>query len=103
MSVTLAPGKGAEIKSLVEAGQSFVFNWTASADVAVDMHGEILGAKDEYTSYWVEGAQREAAGSFTAKFTGQHGWYWRNQGQEPVTVQISVTGFQAKLFRPGHQ
>ena len=101
MSVTLAPGKGAEVKAMVDAGQSFVFHWSASADVAVDMHGEVPGAS-EYTSYWLEGKQREGGGTFTAKFAGQHGWYWRNKGTEPVTVQVSVTGFQTKLFRPGH-
>ena len=102
MSVTLDPGKGAEIKAMVDVGQSFVFHWTASAEVAVDMHGEVPGAKDEYTSFWVEGAQREGSGTFTAPFAGQHGWYWRNKGKAPVTVQVSVTGFQTKLFRPGH-
>lgn len=102
MTVTLAPGKGAEVKAMLEAGQGFVFRWTASAEVAVDMHGEVPGAKDEYTSFWVEGVQREGSGTFIAPFAGQHGWYWRNKGKEPVTVRVSVTGFQAKLFRPGH-
>lgn len=102
MTITLAPGKGAEVKAMVEAGQGFVFHWSASGEVAVDMHGEVPDAKDEYTSYWIEGAQRQGAGTFVAKFSGQHGWYWRNKGKEPVTVQVSVTGFQTKLFRPGH-
>lgn len=101
MSVVLAPGKGAEVKATLDAGGSIVFRWSASADVAVDMHGEAPDAKDEYTSYWVESAQREGGGTFTAKFAGQHGWYWRNKGKEPVTVQVSVTGFHTKLFRPG--
>lgn len=102
MTVTLAPGKGAELKAMLKAGQGFVFHWTASADVAVDMHGERPEVKDEYTSYSITGAQRKGAGTFTAPFAGQHGWYWRNLGKEPVTVQLSVTGFQTQLFRPGH-
>ncbi|HEX5683190.1 MAG TPA: hypothetical protein VFY73_04060 [Ideonella sp.] len=101
LSLTLEPGKGAELKALVDAGDGFVFHWTASGNVAVDMHGERPAVKDEYTSYWIEGAQREGAGRFVAPFAGQHGWYWLNRGQEPVTVQLSVTGFQDKLFRPG--
>ncbi len=102
MTITLAPGKGAELKAMVEAGDSFVFQWEASADLAVDMHGERPEVKDEYTSYRIAGAQRQGAGTFTAAFTGQHGWYWRNLGKAPVTVKLSVTGFQSKLFRPGH-
>lgn len=99
-SVTLEPGKGAEVKSALKAGDGLVFRWTASADVAVDMHGEAPGAKGAWTSYAVEAAQREAAGTFIASFDGTHGWYWQNRGTEPVTVEIAVTGFQPSLYRP---
>lgn len=100
-TVTLAPGKGAEVQGVIAAGQSFVFHWVASGDVAVDMHGERHDAKDEYTSYSVEGSQREASGTFTAPFAGTHGWYWKNKGKQPVTVQVTLTGFQTRLVRPG--
>ena len=99
-SITLEPGKGAEVKSALKAGDGLVFRWTASADVAVDMHGEAPDAKGTWTSYAVETAQREAAGTFVAAFDGTHGWYWQNRGTEPVTVQIVVTGFQPSLYRP---
>jgi hypothetical protein len=99
-SVTLEPGKGAEVKAALKAGEGLVFRWTASADVAVDMHGEVPGAKDTWTSYAVESAQREASGTFVASFEGTHGWYWQNRGTEPVTVDIAVTGFQPSLYRP---
>lgn len=100
LSVTLPPGKGAEVKAHLKSGDGLVFHWTASGAVAVDMHGERIGAKNAWTSYSVETAQREASGTFTAPFEGSHGWYWRNRGTEPVTVQIEVTGFQADLYRP---
>ena len=77
-----------------------VFQWKASGDVAVDMHGERPGVKGAWTSYAIEGAQQEAAGTFTAPFDGSHGWYWENRGKEPVTVQVDVTGFQEALYRP---
>lgn len=100
LTVTLEPGKGAEVKSALKAGDGLVFRWTASADVAVDMHGEAPDAKGTWTSYAVESAQREAAGTFVARFDGTHGWYWQNRGTEPVTVEIVVTGFQPSLYRP---
>jgi hypothetical protein len=103
-SVTLPPGKGAEVKASMRAGDGMVFHWVASGDVAFDMHGDHAGATNgEYTSYWIERSQREASGTFTAAFDGNHGWYWLNRSSEPVTVQVEVTGFQGKLFRPGHQ
>lgn len=103
-SLLLAPGEGAEIKAAMKSGDGMVFHWTASNNVAVDMHGERTGAADgEYTSYWLERSQREAAGTFTAPFDGTHGWYWLNRGSEPVTVQLEVSGFQQELFRPDHE
>ncbi len=102
MTVTLAPGKGAELKAVTDTGQSFIFHWTASGDVAVDMHGDLPQRKDEYTSYTIGGAQREGSGLFTAKFDSAHGWYWHNRGKTPVTVTVTVTGFHKQLIRPGH-
>lgn len=103
MSLTLQPGEGAEIKAQLASGDAFLFHWTASGDVAVDMHGERSNAaKDEYTSYSIELAQREASGQLLAPFDGRHGWYWLNRGPDVVTVQVEVAGFQQKLFRPGH-
>jgi len=44
MSITLAPGEGAEIKAQMAAGQRLVYSWTASGNgVDVDMHGEAIG------------------------------------------------------------
>lgn len=100
LSVTLPPGKGAEVKAHMQAGAGMVFRWSASADVAVDMHGERPDVKNAWTSYAVESAQREATGTFVAPFEGTHGWYWKNRGTEPVTVEVAVTGFQQDLYKP---
>lgn len=102
MTVTLEPGKGAEIKAHMKGGETFVFNWAvAGGDVASDFHGEKVDAKkDEYTSYWIDGAMANASGSFTAPFDGRHGWYWLNRGDKPVTVTVKVSGFYKDLFRP---
>jgi hypothetical protein len=100
LSLTLAPGKGAEVKAMLKAGDGIVFHWKATGDVALDMHGERPDAKGTWTSYAVERSQREASGTFIAPFDGSHGWYWQNRGTEPVTVNIQVAGHQEKLYRP---
>lgn len=100
LSLTLEPGKGAEVKALLKAGDGIVFHWAATGDVALDMHGERPDAKGAWTSYAVERSQRKASGTFTAPFDGSHGWYWQNRGTEPVTVTIQVVGYQEKLYRP---
>ncbi len=100
LTVTLPPSKGAEVKAMLKSGDGMVFHWKASGDVALDMHGERIGIKNAWTSYAVESTQRESSGTFIAPFEGSHGWYWQNRGTEPVTVEIEVSGFQEKLYRP---
>ncbi|WP_374679707.1 hypothetical protein [Hydrocarboniphaga effusa] len=103
MSLTLQPNEGAEIKAAMKGGDGFVFAWTASGPVNFDMHGEAFNAKaDEFTSYWKDRGQSSGNGSFTAPFDGNHGWYWRNRGTEPVIVTVKVSGYFEKLFRPEH-
>ena len=102
MTVTIAPNKGAEIKTKMKAGDSFVFYWEASGgEVASDMHGDKLNAAEgEYTSYWIDTPRKSASGSFTAAFEGKHGWYWLNRNDKPVVITVKVSGFQTELFRP---
>lgn len=100
LTVTLAPGKGAEVKAHLKQGAGAVYRWKATAEVAVDMHGERPDVKGAWTSYSVEAAQSEAEGTFIAPFDGTHGWYWQNRGTTPVDVSVEVIGFQADLYRP---
>ena len=100
--VTLAPNKGAEIKALMRAGGRFVFSWSAEGgSVNFDLHGEEVNAgKDEFTSY-LKGKDRSSGhGEFVAPFDGNHGWYWRNRSDRPITVRVKTSGYYEKLFRP---
>lgn len=102
MELTLAPGKGAELKAKMQKGQSIVFSWNSNnAPLLVDMHGEEVNAKtDEYTSYWLSRSQSAGSGNFVAPFDGTHGWYWKNKGTEPVVVTVTIHGFFADFYKP---
>lgn len=100
LTVVIAPGQGTEVKARMRAGDGMVFQWRASGGLTFDMHGERPEVKDAFTSYAVGAGQREGAGRFVAPFDGHHGWYWRNDGQDPVTVAVQVTGSHAALQQP---
>lgn len=102
MTLTLAPHSGQEVKAHMNAGQSYVFEWSAKGGpVKADMHGEkVNAAEGEFTSYWEEKQMTGGKGSFTAPFDGTHGWYFRNKGETPVTVTVKTTGFYKDLFLP---
>lgn len=101
-TVSLAPHSGIEIKAHMVRGDRLIFRWAAKGGpVRMDMHGEPTGGKNgEFTSYWKQKDLTEAQGSFIAPFDGTHGWYWRNGGETPVSIELKTTGFYKDLFEP---
>lgn len=101
-SITLPPHSGTEFKARMAMGDRLVFRWAAKGGtVRMDMHGEPTGGKPgEFSSYWKQKDLTEAQGSFTAPFDGTHGWYWRNGGETPVTIELKTAGFYQELFEP---
>lgn len=101
ISVTIAPGESAEVLTAMEATDAFVFAWIShGGSVTVDLHG----AEDEseggiFTSYDEAEQVRDGFGHFVAPFTGTHGWYWHNEGDKPVTISVTVSGYFKDLFQ----
>jgi hypothetical protein len=101
MSITLAPGEGAEIKAQMTAGERLVYSWTATGPgVDVDMHGESADGQGGDRSYRTGEFQTAGHGAFEAPMAGNHGWFWQNLNDDPVTVTVRTAGFYRRLFRP---
>jgi hypothetical protein len=101
MSITLAPGEGAEIKAQMAAGERLVYSWTATGNgVDVDMHGEAADKIGGDRSYQTGEFQTAGHGAFEAPMAGNHGWFWQNLNDDPVTVTVKTAGFYTRLFRP---
>ena len=90
MQVVLQPGEGAEIKLVMKAGAKADFSWTVQGGtVNFDTHGDGGGKSISYEKGRSVPADE---GILTAAFDGNHGWYWRNRGDAPVTVVVRVRG-----------
>ncbi|MCB1929679.1 MAG: hypothetical protein KDH17_16820 [Rhodocyclaceae bacterium] len=102
VEVQLPPHQGAEIKAVMEQGQSYIFHWEADGGpVYFDMHGDPPNAREnEFISYWIGESQASASGNFEAPFRGVHGWYWENRGDAPVTIRLKISGFYDSLYMP---
>lgn len=88
--VVLQPGEGAEIKLGMQAGQRAEYHWEAvGGAVNFDLHGNGSG---ESISYERGRNQPSGQGTFEAAFDGNHGWFWRNRGDRPVTVIVRARG-----------
>ncbi|MCB8837100.1 hypothetical protein [Aurantimonas sp. VKM B-3413] len=91
MTITLAPGEGAEIKLTMQEGEIASFAWVVSEGGAVnyDTHGDGGG---QNISYEKGRAVSSDEGTIQATFTGNHGWFWRNRGDAPVAVTLRTSG-----------
>jgi len=97
MSLTLAPGEGAEIKLVMEKGAQVNYAWTANgAVVNFDTHGDGGG---ENISYEKGRGVAEDEGILEAAFDGNHGWFWRNRTDAPVTVTLKTNGGYSDIKR----
>ncbi|BDW86395.1 hypothetical protein [Roseicyclus marinus] len=98
VSYTLAPGEGVEVKLVMEGGQVARFAWTANGGVVnYDTHADGGG---QSISYEQGRAVPEQAGELVAAFTGNHGWFWRNRTDAPVTLTLRTAGQYAEMRAP---
>ena len=82
-----------EYKYRLEAGDAMIFSWHASAPVIVDMHSQPDGAPEGYAESFSRGTTADGNGTYTAPFSGIHGWYWENLGRDEVTITLISSGF----------
>lgn len=97
------PGRGdKEYKLLLKEGQVFDFIWTTDgADLYFDFHAEPTGDTSGYFETFEKGTDRRSSGSLKATFSGTHGWYWKNDSKEAVSVELKVRGDYRRLDRFG--
>jgi hypothetical protein len=103
MQVVIPPEGETEVKVKMQTGKVIVFSWqTDKSDVYVDYHGHDPAISPDF---WVRyNEQQEGAGnngSLTAPFSGEHGWFWLNYNEFPVTITLTVTGYFDEIIDYG--
>ena len=90
MSVTLDPNKSTEIKITMVKGTAVDFNWSTSTGQAFyDLHGD---SKEVNYHIYEKGTEATMEGTLEAAFDGNHGWYWKNRTDAPITITLNTTG-----------
>jgi hypothetical protein len=89
----LGPYEYVEYKYHLAKDATMLFSWTADGDVVHDFHGDEDGAPADASQSFDKQPRRRADGTFTAPFSGIHGWFWENPGGETVTVRVTTAGF----------
>ena len=94
VELTIGPRDWVEYKYRLEKSEALLYSWKATGRVNYDFHAEPDGAPRGFAESYEKGNAIEAAsGTLTAPFSGIHGWYWENPGNQEVTVTLSAAGF----------
>lgn len=93
IEITVPAGKGIEYKFFMAQYEKLTYEWLTNGDALYfDLHGEPEGDTTGYFESYAIATLAEMQGSFTAPFSGSHGWYWKNTSGEPVDIQLIVKG-----------
>ena len=97
-TITLIPDAWTEIKLEMEKDASVNYTWFTDAGRAnYDTHGDSKSLDISYHGY-EKGSKQRDEGVLTAKFSGNHGWYWRNRTDETITITLKTTGTYQNIF-----
>lgn len=91
--VTVPAGRGVEYKLAMQQYQKVTYEWmTDNGALYVDLHGEPQGDTTGYFESYTIATSDSMKGSFTAPFSGSHGWYWKNTSDQDIQVQLIFSG-----------
>jgi hypothetical protein len=95
MTITLPPEGETEVKTVLQQNKVIVYTWqTDRGSIYCDLHGHDPEAGSElFVRYREDQEGSNVSGSLVAPFGGEHGWYWLNYNDFPVTITLTVTGY----------
>lgn len=94
VKITIPVGKGLEYKIAVLKYGQVKYAWKSNNILFVDLHGDVktVSKKNEYYESYAVANSKNMAGSFIAPFEGKHGWYFKNKTNQPIEVNIALSG-----------
>jgi len=90
-----------EVKTVLSQSQVILYTWaTDQGAIYSDFHGHDPALGNDFWVRYLEDEQGSSghSGSLVAPFSGEHGWYWLNYNEFPVTVTLTVTGFHEDII-----
>lgn len=87
-----------EYKFHLVQGNYLEYEWsTEGAEVFFDFHGEPDGDTTGYYESFKKNTNNTSSGKYTASFSGNHGWYWKNKTNSPVNIQLKASGTYSRI------
>lgn len=93
VTINVPANSGLEYKFHLQQYGNLSYEWTSGATALYfDLHGEPEGNTSGYFESFAEAEGSAMSGSITAPFAGSHGWYWKNDSGDDVTVSLKTRG-----------
>jgi hypothetical protein len=99
IDIPLAVGGELEYKLGLNEGDSIVYQWDAvDLEDPESLYAEFHGHTEPVNNvgdlmFYRKATGDTERGTLVAPFTGIHGWYLRNDGDEAIVVRLKVAGF----------
>lgn len=96
VQVIVPAGKGIEYKINMLKHGTLKYEWaTDQGTVYFDFHGEVKQGKDAKAVYFESytiAYSNNMVGTLLSPYEGKHGWFFRNNGKEDITVTLRLKG-----------
>ena len=100
IDIPLGPRDELEYKLGMHAGDSIVYTWEALEMPSPQLlyaefhgHTERVGDAPGDLMFYRKASGGSESGALTAPFSGIHGWYLKNDTDQPIVVRLNVAGF----------
>lgn len=90
--IVVAAKSGLEYKFFLAQHANLNYEWSSPEPLYFDLHGEPEGDTSGYFESYGAASVAEMKGAITVPFAGSHGWYWRNDSDNDVTVSLTTMG-----------
>lgn len=92
VEIVVPANSGLEYKFFLNQYANLNYEWTSTQELYFDLHGEPQGDTSGYFESYGAATVTDMSGAVTTPFAGSHGWYWRNDNAEDVTVSLKTLG-----------
>ncbi len=105
--VPVAAGDALEYMLQMNANDTIIYQWTTQIvspeQLIAEFHGHTIREDDEPGIVMVYETQQadHGQGSLAAPFDGIHGWYFNNESDENIVIELQIAGFY-ELYEEDH-
>ena len=103
VTIEIAANEQMEYKLQMIEGMTIVYSWqTDGGALYSDFHADPFNdLDDEPVRYAEEFDVTGGRGGLTAGYSGNHGWFWLNESDAPVVIELDVRGFFTNMREIG--